>query len=118
MEFDRQRPDRRLPPIPTTLPATQLQPSPRGAASLLRMAVVQGLVARNPVSATRRRDTGKRIPYLFDLHDAKRLLGLASEFPDRSRAPHRAQTYEMIFALLYGLGLRVGEAVRLHLRDV
>jgi site-specific recombinase XerD len=81
-------------------------------------AMVQGLVANNPVSARRRRDTGKRIPYLFDLNDAKRLLGLARAFPDRSRAPHRAQTYETIFALLYGLGLRVGEAVRLKLDDV
>jgi integrase len=73
--------------------------------------------ANNPVNATRRRDTGKRIPYLFDLNDAKRLLELARAFPDRSRAPHRAQTYEMIFALLYGLGLRVGEAVSLKLED-
>jgi site-specific recombinase XerD len=81
-------------------------------------AVLQGFVAKNPVSATRRRDTGKRIPYLFDLNDAKRLLDLASALPDRSRAPHRAQTYEMIFALLYGLGLRVGEAVRLKLGNV
>jgi site-specific recombinase XerD len=81
-------------------------------------AVVQGFVATNPVSATRRRDTGKRIPYIFDLNDAKRLLELARAFPDRSRAPYRAQTYETIFALLYGLGLRVGEAVRLKMGDV
>jgi site-specific recombinase XerD len=81
-------------------------------------AVVQGLVASNPVSAARRRDTGKRIPYLFDLNDTKRLLELVNTLPDRSRAPHRAQTYETIFALLYGLGLRVGEAVRLKLGDV
>jgi site-specific recombinase XerD len=81
-------------------------------------AVVQGFVAENPVTAARRRDTDKRIPYLFDLRDAKRLLELASAFPDRSRAPHRAQTYETIFALLYGLGLRVGETVRLKLEDV
>src|SRR3974377_2295593 len=32
-------------------------------------AVVQGLIARNPVSAARRRDTGKRIPYIFNLND-------------------------------------------------
>jgi site-specific recombinase XerD len=81
-------------------------------------AVVQRLIARNPVSATRRRDTGKRIPYIFDLNDAKRLLQTASTLPDRSRAPHRARTYETIFALLYGLGLRVGEAARLKLGDV
>jgi integrase len=81
-------------------------------------AVLQGSVAANPVKAARRRDTGKRIPYLFDLTDAKRLLELVSTLPDRSRAPHRAKTYQMIFALLYGLGLRVGEAVRLKLGDV
>jgi site-specific recombinase XerD len=49
--------------------------------------VVQRLVASNPVSARRRRDTGKRIPYLFDLNDAKRLLELVGTLPDRSRAP-------------------------------
>ena len=83
-----------------------------------KWAVLQGFVASNPVRAARRRDTGKRIPYLFDLNDAKRLLELARTLPNRSRAPYRALTYEMIFALLYGLGLRVGEAVRLKLGDV
>jgi site-specific recombinase XerD len=81
-------------------------------------AVVQRLVASNPVSATPHRDTGRRIPYLFDLNEAKRLLEVVRALPDRSRAPHRALTYETIFALLYGLGLRVGEAARLKLGDV
>lgn len=80
--------------------------------------VVQGLARRNPVVARRRRDTGKRIPYLFDLNGAKRLLGVARSLPDRSRAPHRGLVYETIFALLYGLGLRVGEASGLKLGDV
>lgn len=81
-------------------------------------AVMQRIAASNPVTASRRRDTGKRIPYLFDLNDAHRLLDLVGTLPDWSRAPHRAQTYKMIFSLLYGLGLRVGEAVRLKLGDV
>ena len=81
-------------------------------------AVVQRLALNNPVIATRRRDTGKRIPYLFNLSDAKHLLEVVGTLPDRSRAPRRAQTYKTIFALLYGLGLRVGEAVRLKLGDV
>jgi site-specific recombinase XerD len=81
-------------------------------------AVTQRIAASNPVIAPRRRDTGKRIPYLFDLNDANRLLDLVGTLRDRSRAPHRAQTYRMIFVLLYGLGLRVGEAVRLKLGDV
>jgi site-specific recombinase XerD len=78
--------------------------------------VRQGFVERNPVSAQRRRDTGQRIPYLFDLSEAKRLLEVAGALPDRSRAPHRALVYETIFALMYGLGLRVGRRVSSTLR--
>ena len=81
-------------------------------------AVVQGLVRNNPVTAQCRRDTGKRLPYLFQLYEAKRLLELARALPDRSRAPYRGLVYEMIFSLLYGLGIRVGEAARLKLGDV
>jgi site-specific recombinase XerD len=50
-------------------------------------AVVQRLVASNPVKAARRRDTGKRIPYLFDLSDARHLLEAVSKLSDRPRAP-------------------------------
>lgn len=81
-------------------------------------AVVQRYISSNPVTASPRRDTGKRIPYLFDLADARRLLDIAAGLPDRSRAPHRARTYVAMFALLYGVGLRVGEAVRLKIGDV
>jgi len=81
-------------------------------------AVLQGSTSRNPVNAKPRRNTGRRIPYLFDLHDAKRLLEVVRTLPDRSRAPRRALVYETIFALLYGLGLRVGEVARLELGDV
>ncbi len=81
-------------------------------------AVVQGLARHNPVVARRRRDIGKRIPFLFDLNGARRLLAVARSLPSRSRAPHRGLVYETIFALLYGLGLRVGEVSRLKLGDV
>ena len=81
-------------------------------------AAVQGFIGNSPVVAQRRRDTGKRIPYLFDLSAAKRLLEVAHALPERSRAPHRGLVYETIFSLLYGLGLRVGEASRLRLGDV
>ncbi len=81
-------------------------------------AVMQRLIGRNPVTTRPRRDSGQRIPYLFDLHDAKRLLELARGLPDNPRASQRALVYETIFALLYGLGLRVGEVSRLKLGDV
>jgi site-specific recombinase XerD len=81
-------------------------------------AVVQRLTKHNPVNAARRRETAKRIPYLFDLQDAKRLLEIARTLPDNSHTRNRAQIYETIFALLYGLGLRVGEVTRLKLSDI
>jgi len=49
---------------------------------------------------------------------ARRLLEMARELPDSSRASLRGSTYRTIFAILYGLGLRVGEACRLRLSDV
>lgn len=81
-------------------------------------AVLHRLIERNPATARPRRETSRRIPYLFSLDDARRLLDAAHCLQDRSRAPHRALVYETIFALLYGLGLRVGEAVRLRVGDV
>lgn len=81
-------------------------------------ALMQGMVEHNPVTAPSRRVNGQRIPYLFSLDDAKRLLEIARGLPSRSQAPHRALVYETVFALLYGLGLRVGEVSRLLVDDV
>jgi integrase len=78
---------------------------------------MQQWMERNPVTASPRPETAARIPYLFDLDTAKRLLAVARSFPERSRARYRGLVYETIFALL-GLGLRVGEVVRLTLADV
>ncbi len=80
-------------------------------------AVLQHRVTRNPVQIRPRRATSQRLPYVFDLCQAQRLLeqarGLSSP-----RHPQRGLVYETIFALLYGLGLRVGEVARLTLGDV
>ncbi len=80
-------------------------------------AVMQQWTRQNPVTARPRRNTGNRIPYLFDLRDARRLLAVARGLPDKPRAPLRGLVYEMVFALLYGLGMRVGEVARLKLGD-
>lgn len=80
-------------------------------------AVMQQWTQQNPVTARPRRNTGNRIPYLFDLRDAKCLLAVARGLPDKPRAPLRGLVYEMVFALLYGLGMRVGEVARLKLGD-
>lgn len=81
-------------------------------------AQMQELIEHNPVTARPRRASGQRIPYLFSLDDAKRLLDVARSLRTWSRAPHRGLVYETMFALLYGLGLRVGEVSRLRVGDV
>ena len=48
----------------------------------------------------------------------RRLLAAASQLPDGRRTGRRPWVYETAFALIYGLGLRAGEAARLRLGDV
>lgn len=80
--------------------------------------VMQELVAATPVHASPRRNTGQRIPYIFDLAQARHLLETARQLPDQPKGPQRGLVYETVFALLYGLGLRVGEVARLQVGDV
>jgi len=80
-------------------------------------AVMQQWIQRNPVTASPRPETGGRIPYLFDLDTAKQLLAVGRSLPENPMARYRGLVYETIFALLYGLGLRVGEVVRLTVAD-
>jgi integrase len=87
-------------------------------ARLFAWLVDQGVLQRSPLMARPRRQTAQRLPFLFDVLTARRLLDLAVCLPDNSRAPLRGMTYRTIFALLYGLGLRVGEVSRLLRGDV
>jgi integrase len=70
-----------------------------------------------PPRAKPRRATRTRIPFLFDPSTARQLLELAGSLPECPSTPRRAQTYRTIFALLYALGLRVGEVARLRVGD-
>ena len=85
---------------------------------LFEWLVIQGELERSPVQIGPRRVTAHRFPFIFDPPTARRLLILARELPDNPLAPMRGVTYHALFAILYGLGLRVGEACRLQLGDV
>jgi len=80
--------------------------------------VGQDLLCSSPVKAHPRRTITKRRPFLFCPLEAKKLLALTDKLPDNPHAPLRGATYFMIFALLYGLGLRVGEVSRLCGKDL
>lgn len=80
--------------------------------------VAQAHLSRSPVQSRPRRTTSQRTPYLFDVPAAKRLLEAAGRLQGTPRGPRRGRIYPMIFALLFGLGLRVGEVARLRRADV
>ncbi|MGD0112619.1 MAG: tyrosine-type recombinase/integrase [Armatimonadota bacterium] len=80
--------------------------------------VIQERAQHSPVQTRARRTTSRRTPFLFDQAQARHLLEAAAQLPDNARAARRGEVYAAIFALLYGLGLRVGEVARLRRGDV
>jgi len=105
--------------------ASRSRPRPRGfnhllgvVRRLLDWAVAHELLDASPLQTRPRRETATRIPFLFDITQARRLLDAAAALPDYTQAPQRGATYRTIFALCYGLGLRVGEASALRVGDV
>jgi integrase len=75
-------------------------------------------LAASPLQSSPRRVPPGYQPFLFNSDQARCLLDLARQLRRNPRVPNRGETYRMIFALLYGLGLRVGEACRLQRQDV
>lgn len=80
--------------------------------------VVHEVLPESPLQCELRRVAQARPPFLFNPDQARSLLEAAAQLPNTPRALNRGETYKMIFALLYGLGLRVGEVSRLCRKDV
>jgi len=80
--------------------------------------VLQEKLPQSPIRFLSCRRAVQRPPFVFDPAQVRRLLQIATDLPDYPSTPLRGPTYRMIFALLSGLGLRVGEVSRLHRRDV
>jgi site-specific recombinase XerD len=85
---------------------------------LFKWLVLHEVILHSPLSAQPKRNTPLRKPFLFDKTLARRLLEAAVYLPDRPNCRLRGETYRMIFAMLYGLGLRVGEVTRLCRKDL
>jgi site-specific recombinase XerD len=80
--------------------------------------VARGHLARSPVLCPTRRAVSLRTPFIIAPEQAHRLLALSARLRDGPGAALRGPTYQGIFAILYGLGLRVGEVCRLDVGDV
>lgn len=85
---------------------------------LFQWLVARGHLAQTPVVCPTRRASVARMPFILTPESARRLLDLAAGLPDVPGVVLRGPTYRTIFALLYGLGLRVGEVCRLDVADV
>ncbi|MGH8133407.1 MAG: tyrosine-type recombinase/integrase [Steroidobacteraceae bacterium] len=87
-------------------------------ARLFAYLVNQERITRTPVQSPPRRSRYQRTPFIFDATHARRLLAIARAFCDSGGTIERGRVYYLIFALLYGLGLRVGEVCRLCIADL
>ncbi len=85
---------------------------------LFEWLVDQDEIRVSPVRTPARRETSRRLPYLFKPESLRELIRLAEHLPDGSRCPQRGPTQSTIFALLATLGLRIGEVSRLTCGDV
>jgi integrase len=75
-------------------------------------------LSQTPMRSPSRRSRYERTPFIFDMADARRLLAAARTLPDKGGTIDRGKTYYALFAILYALGLRVGEVCRLRIEDV
>ncbi|HEX7325310.1 MAG TPA: tyrosine-type recombinase/integrase [Rhodanobacteraceae bacterium] len=87
-------------------------------ARLFAYLVARQILADSPLQSPPRRARYERTPFIFDVPAARKLLALARALPSTGSTRDRGQTYYLLFAILYGLGLRVGEACRLRVQDV
>ncbi|MFA7337085.1 MAG: tyrosine-type recombinase/integrase [Candidatus Obscuribacterales bacterium] len=85
---------------------------------LFNWLVVQEILKTSPLTAKTRRSGSELKPHILRAAQVKQLLALAAELPDAQNAIGRGVSYRLMFALLYGLGLRVGEVCRLRIQDV
>ena len=86
---------------------------------LLDWMSIQGITGVVRYRGHPRREAGRRTPVLFTDAQVRELLHAAARLRDRPGISSlAAATYRMAFAVLYCLGLRVGEVSRLQLGDV
>lgn len=80
--------------------------------------VTQGRLTNSPALIQPQPAGSRPIPFLFEPKQVESILETAARLPDNSRATHRGAVYSLIFRLMYGLGLRVGEITKLRYEDV
>lgn len=82
-----------------------------------RYAIARGFVDASPLPAHRPKLPPPQTPYVYSTGELQRLLD-ATDVLHHPGSRLQAATYRTLLLLLYGTGLRVGEAINLRLSDV
>lgn len=86
-------------------------------AGLYRYAIGRGIVTVSPLPDRPPKFSPPQTPYVYSPAEVQRLLD-ATAVLDHPASRLQAMTYRTLLLLLYGTGLRVGEAIALRLCDV
>lgn len=86
-------------------------------AGLYRFAMARGYVAKSALPEQRPMLPPPLVPHVYSSDELRRLLDATATL-ESPISPLQALTHRTLLLLLYGTGLRVGEAIRLTLRDV
>ena len=84
---------------------------------LYRYAISRGFAATSPLPTDTPKLPPPLTPYIYSVDELKRLL-LATDTLQTPNSPLRAMTMRSLLLLLYGTGMRIGEALSLTLQDV
>ena len=84
---------------------------------LYRFAVSRGYVESSPLPTTLPKLPPQQTPYVYSNRELRRLLE-ATTILRAGHSRHVPAMYRTLILLLYGTGMRIGEALRLTLRDV
>lgn len=85
--------------------------------AFFRYAMQRNYVASSPLPAVLPRKPEKFQPYIYTVDEVRRLLN-AADSRHRSVWLLEPDTVRVLLLVLYGAGLRIGEAIRLNLADV
>jgi integrase/recombinase XerD len=126
--FQRQVGDIDLAAVSSDVVAAFLQPRQRVTSTWLmkqralrrfyQHAMTRGLVTQSPVPTSTPRVLDTFVPHIYSDEELRRLLVGIDGHQARPRWTIAAPTFRALLLLLYGAGLRLGEALRLERRDV
>lgn len=85
--------------------------------TFFRFAIARSYTKENPLPRTKPKSPRQFRPYIYSVEEVKRMIQVV-DCRHRGRWHLEPSTVRTLLLLLYGTGLRIGEAIRLQHRDV